>query len=126
VANRIRFVQGDLLSAFGRHACDLLLANLPYIPSTDLRGLPVLQYEPRLALDGGPDGLTLIGRLLAEAPRVMAAGGRVLLEIEDTHGPAALALAQVAFPEARVTLRRDLAGLDRVIEVCLPQEAMCD
>jgi release factor glutamine methyltransferase len=119
VADRLHFVQSDLLSAFGLHACDLLVANLPYIPSTHLRSLPVYQHEPALALDGGPDGLALVGRLLAEAPRVMAAGGRVLLEIEDTCGPAAHALAQAAFPEAQIVLRPDLAGLDRVVDIAL-------
>jgi release factor glutamine methyltransferase len=119
VAGRIRFVQSDLLSAFSPQACDLLLANLPYIPSADLRNLAVFKHEPTLALDGGPDGLELVGRLLAEAPRVMAAGGRLLLEIEDTRGPAAKARAQSVFPSARVTLHPDLAGLDRVVEVRL-------
>ncbi len=119
VAGQIVFVQSDLLSAFRPRACDLLVANLPYIPSATLRGLAVSRYEPALALDGGPDGLEHYGRLLAQAPRVMETGGRLLLEIEDTRGQAARELAQATFPMARVQLHRDLAGLDRIVEIVL-------
>ncbi len=119
VEGRIAFVQSDLLSVFSPRSCDLLLANLPYIPSADLRALMVFRHEPALALDGGPDGLEPYRRLLADAPRVMAPGGRMLLEIEDRRGPATIALAQSVFPAARVDLHRDLAGLDRVVEIAL-------
>lgn len=118
-ADRITFVESDLLSSFfmGHYSFDILAANLPYIPSADLDALPVVKYEPRLALDGGPDGLALIRRLLADAPKMLAPGGRVLLEIEHRQGEAAAALAQEAFPGARVEVHKDLAGLDRVVEI---------
>jgi release factor glutamine methyltransferase len=119
VAGRVHFVHGDLLSACARGWVDLLLANLPYIPSAALRDLPVFRHEPRLALDGGGDGLELYRRLLTQAPHALAPGGRMLLEIEDTCGQAAVALAQSAFPAASVSLHPDLAGLDRVVEVRL-------
>jgi len=119
VAGQIVFVQSDLLSAFRPRACDLLVANLPYIPSATLRSLAVSKHEPPLALDGGPDGLELYRRLLADAPRVMEAGGQLLLEIEDTRGRAARELAQAAFPHAHVALHPDLAGLDRVVDIAL-------
>jgi release factor glutamine methyltransferase len=126
VAGRIAFIQADLLSAFPIHLSSfivhpfhLLVANLPYIPSAVLRRLPVVKHEPGLALDGGPDGLGPFRRLLADAPRVMAPAGRLLLEIEDTCGQAAVSLAQAAFPTARVKLRQDLAGLDRAVEIIL-------
>jgi release factor glutamine methyltransferase len=119
VTEQITFVLGDLLSSFILHPSpfDLLLANLPYIASDELPTLAVSRHEPASALDGGPDGLTLIRRLLADAPRVMTPAGRVLLEIGATQGRAAAALAQAAFPSARVTVHQDLAGLDRVIEI---------
>jgi release factor glutamine methyltransferase len=119
VLDRVAFVQGDLLSCAARGSCDVMVANLPYIPSARLAGLPVARYEPAVALDGGPDGLTLVRRLLASAPQIMAPGGDVLLEIESTLGEAVMALAQAAFPAARVRRHMDLAGLDRVIEVRL-------
>jgi len=119
VLGRVVFVQSDLLLAFSPGSCDLLVANLPYIPSADLRALAVFRHEPALALDGGPDGLEPYRRLLAEAPRVMRPGGRMLLEIEDRRGPAAKALAQSVFSAAQVDIRRDLAGLDRVVDIAL-------
>jgi len=70
-----------------------------------------------MALDGGADGLDLIRRLLAAAPRALANPGCLLLEIEASQGPAALALAGSAFPSAHVRIEKDLAGHDRVIIV---------
>jgi release factor glutamine methyltransferase len=119
VANRITFVESDLLSSFIiRHSSfAIVAANLPYVPSADLDSLPVAKHEPRLALDGGPDGLDYIRRLLADAPRAVAPGGRILLEIEYRQGATVAALAHEAFPDARVEVHQDLAGLDRVVEI---------
>jgi release factor glutamine methyltransferase len=119
VAERIDFVQSDLLSDFGLGTSDfgLLTANLPYIPSAELRRLPVSKHEPALALDGGPDGLAFIRRLLADAPRVLTPGGLMLLEIEARQGEAVVSLARAAFPNAQVELHQDLAGLYRVVEI---------
>ena len=96
---------------------DLICANLPYIDPDELRRLPVSRFEPGLALDGGPGGLALIEGLLRQAPVALAPGGRVLLEIGASQGPAALVLAQAAFPGAAATVERDLAGLDRLLVV---------
>jgi release factor glutamine methyltransferase len=88
---------------------------LPYIPSATLKSLRVARWEPSLALDGGPDGLKQIRRLLQLAPGALAPGGRMLLEIEATQGAQALELARLAFPQSGVTLIQDLAGRDRLI-----------
>jgi release factor glutamine methyltransferase len=130
VSDRITFLQSDLLSSFVLRPSSsvlrppslvsLLTANLPYIASEELRHLPVSKHEPALALDGGPDGLALIRRLLMDAPRVMAPNGRLLLEIGSTQGAAVAALARAAFPTAEaVGVHQDLAGLDRVVEITL-------
>jgi len=122
VADRLTFVESDLLSSVVRPPSPvaLLVTNLPYIASDELRQLPVSKHEPALALDGGPDGLALIRRLLADAPRLMAPNGRLLLEIGSTQGQAAAALARAAFPTAEaVGVHPDLAGLDRVVEIAL-------
>jgi len=131
VADRVTFVQSDLLSNLQPRSTSLrgqlspitnyhlLLANLPYIPSDDFRRLPVAKHEPALALDGGPDGLDLIRRLLADAPRVMVPHGRLLLEINDEKSAEAFDLARAAFPAAHVEIHKDLAGLDRVIAISL-------
>jgi release factor glutamine methyltransferase len=115
-AGRIDFVVADLLPP-GRAQFDLICANLPYIPSDSLGELAVSRAEPRLALDGGPDGLRLIRRLLAGAPTRLRQPGLLLLEIEAGQGPVALALAQATFPQARVHLHTDLAGRNRLVAV---------
>lgn len=117
VAN-IHFHQGDLLDALPESVRpDLIAANLPYIASDELARLPVARHEPRLALDGGPDGLMLIRRLLAQAPRRVAARFCLLLEIGADQGAAVSGLCQAAFPDARVRVLKDYAGHDRVAEV---------
>jgi release factor glutamine methyltransferase len=115
VEQRISFVRCDLLAPFDKF--DLIAANLPYIPSAELESLPVARREPRLALDGGPDGLETIHRLLHQTLTRLAAGGLLLLEIEGSQGSAALALAQAAFPHTQVQLLADLAGQDRLIRL---------
>jgi release factor glutamine methyltransferase len=96
---------------------DLIVANLPYIPTKILQKLPIFGREPTLALDGGIDGLVLIQRLLAAAPDRLNSGGLLLLEIEASEGPAALSLAYDAFAEAEIHLHKDLAGRDRILEI---------
>lgn len=122
VDRRVNFVQSDLLAAWlpphvPPPAFDLIVANLPYIDTDELRGLDVRRHEPWSALDGGPGGLRVIGRLLAQAPPFLAPGGQLLLEIGATQGRAAVALASAAFPAAQVILHHDLAGLHRVVAV---------
>ncbi len=116
LAGRVTLAQMDVLGA-AAGPLDLVCANLPYIPTAKLDGLDVARHEPRLALDGGADGLALVGRLLADAPRLLAAGGLLLLEVEAGHGQAAPAQAARLLPGARVALLRDLAGLPRLLQV---------
>jgi len=112
-------VQGDLLAPLlaANVQADLIAANLPYVARPDLDGLAVTHFEPRLALDGGPDGLDLIRRLLADVSRALASDGLLLLEIGAGQGEAVCALARRACPGAAVGLTPDYAGLDRVVSV---------
>ncbi len=121
VSDRMDFIQSDLLSNshLSPSIFHLLVANLPYIPTAELQRLPVSRHELALALDGGPDGLDLIRRLLADAPRVIVPHGRLLLEINDEKSAEAFDLARAAFPAAHVEIHKDLAGLDRVIAISL-------
>ncbi len=84
VGERIRFVQGDLFASLpSGEQFDFILSNPPYIPREDLDKLPagVRDYEPRVALDGGPDGFAMFDRLVAEAPERLNPGGYLLIEI---------------------------------------------
>jgi release factor glutamine methyltransferase len=84
VGERIRFLQGDLFGPLSSgERFDFILSNPPYIPQGELDKLPagVRDYEPRLALDGGPDGFAVFDRLVAEAPAWLNPGGYLLIEI---------------------------------------------
>ncbi|MCK6566274.1 MAG: peptide chain release factor N(5)-glutamine methyltransferase [Chloroflexi bacterium] len=126
VHHNIEFVECDLLpqsSIVNRQSkIDLICANLPYIPTQTLKGLPIFRREPTIALDGGEDGLTIIRRLLDLAPARLAPGGRILLEIEATQGSKARALAVEKFPQASIALHQDLAGHDRLLEISFDED----
>jgi len=120
VADRIDFRMGNLLEPV-TEPLDLLAANLPYIDDKDW---PFLQktirgHEPKMAFLGGPDGLDLVRALLRDAPRVTRPGSLILLEIGAYQGDDVTALAQQHFPTARIAIKPDYAGLDRlaVIEI---------
>lgn len=115
---RLRFHQGYLLEPT-TGSFDLMLANLPYVADDEWTGLDdgVKYYEPALALRGGPDGLDVIRPFLDQAQRRLNPGGAILMEIGWRQGAAAVALAQAAFPAARVELRTDLSGRDRIVVI---------
>jgi release factor glutamine methyltransferase len=124
VADRVRFHCGDLLGPLPEPV-DAIAANLPYVKSDDWETLPpeIREHEPRLALDGGPTGLREIERLLREAPDHLRPGGLLAVEIAWDQGEAAVAIARECFPRASVSVKRDLAGLDRLLIVQMPPEA---
>ena len=110
--------RSDLLGDLERpeFGWDAIAANLPYIPTGDLTGLQpeVLRFEPRLALDGGPDGLDLVRRLVDTSPDVLAPGGKLLLEIGIGQADETRAvLARRGFVD--IATRRDLGGIERVV-----------
>jgi len=111
------FYEGDLLLPLLERDIhvDLIMANLPYIPSNEVPTLAVSQYEPVLALDGGVDGLDLVRRLLVQAQSLINPHGLTLLEIGAGQGAAASREVLVVFPEAHVTVELDYAGLDRIV-----------
>ena len=85
--------QGDLFGPLPRALrgrVGILICNAPYVPSQEVAFLPpeARDYEPRGALDGGPDGLTVLRRVAAEAPGWLAAGGTLLVETSDQQAPA--------------------------------------
>ncbi|MDO8615382.1 MAG: peptide chain release factor N(5)-glutamine methyltransferase [Dehalococcoidia bacterium] len=132
VAGRIDFRHGSLLAPLTAHPepkpggsrdssrrADIIAANLPYVRTADWQRLPpeIREHEPRSGLDGGPDGLRLVRRLLARAPAYLAPAGALFAEIGDDQGAAAIEAAQAAFPEAEIAVARDLTGRDRVLVI---------
>ncbi|MFN2225044.1 MAG: peptide chain release factor N(5)-glutamine methyltransferase [Anaerolineae bacterium] len=116
VAERVHGLPGNLLAPLPEPV-DLITANLPYVaaPEWDELAPEIRAYEPRSALDGGADGLGLIRGLLASAAPHLRPGGALLVEIGAAQGPAVVALARQHFPEAGVELKKDYAGLDRLV-----------
>jgi release factor glutamine methyltransferase len=120
VADAVEVVEADLLAPAGGQLPrpDVVTANLPYVSSAEVderRGS--LGFEPRIALDGGPDGLDLLRRFLADAPQRAAPGATVILEIGVGQVAAVTQLAPAGAP---VSVVPDLAGLDRVVRIELP------
>jgi release factor glutamine methyltransferase len=123
VGDQVQLIPGNLLDALPEPV-DVIVANLPYVASDDFATLApqVRDYEPGLALDGGPDGLDVFRLFFAAlgGPRgreLLRSEGRVYLEIGWNQGDAVRAMAMAAFPGADVSLLVDYAGLDRIVLV---------
>jgi release factor glutamine methyltransferase len=118
VADRIEFIEADLLpehGGMGGGPFDVILANLPYVRGDAMADLPrATTFEPRVALDGGIDGLEVVGRLLDRLPEALAPDGVALLEIGADQGEAIVALVAAQLPGWRCEVELDLARLPRV------------
>jgi release factor glutamine methyltransferase len=116
-AHNLRFLEGDLFGAFtASEPFDLIVANPPYIPAPEIAELSVdiRAFEPRLALDGGVDGLAVVRRIVAEAPGYLSPGGVLGVELMYNQAPAVATLfEQAGFVE--VERHRDYAGHERVV-----------
>ena len=119
VSDRVTLGKGNLLEPVPEPV-DLIVANLPYIPSGRIPTLqPEVQREPREALDGGPDGLDQIRGLLSQAPGKAKDHGTILLELDPEQVAAVEELARQYFPAATTSVEQDLARLDRVFAISL-------
>jgi release factor glutamine methyltransferase len=113
----VEVVEGDLLAPVAARApFALIVSNPPYIPSAEIAGLAAeVRKEPLAALDGGPDGLDLIRRLVADAPPLLADGGALVLEVGAGQAPAVVALLAADGRYAPATVTKDLGGIERVV-----------
>lgn len=118
VEGRIRFFHTDLLDGINTHF-DLILANLPYIPTHTLEELPNLKYEPRSALDGGADGLDYIRNLINTLERNLLQNSCIFLEIQYNQDIVVTEIALTKFPQAQIKVHHDLAALPRVVQIQL-------
>lgn len=109
VGDRITFRRGDLLSAVQR--ADVIVSNPPYIRTGEIPDTG----EPRLALDGGPDGLLFYRRLARQSPGVLTNGGLLALEIGYGQAEAVTGILEEAKAFTEIQVHPDLAGIPRVV-----------
>ena len=117
LAQQITFVQGDGASGLEARSCDILVSNPPYIATKVVDQLPrhILHHEPRMALDGGEDGLDILRQIVMDGTQVLRSQGKIFFEIGEDQGLAMQRLLERAgYSEVRI--RKDFAGNDRYAE----------
>ena len=108
--------QGDLFNAVGRERFDIIASNPPYIPTGALSGLQrEVRFEPRIALDGGPDGLDFYRRIAEGAADHLNPGSAIFLEVGIHEARPVLDLVKAHLPCAEAGTVRDLNGIERVV-----------
>lgn len=113
-------LESDLLAAYPKdQKFNLMVANLPYIPNQRIAYLDdsVKAFEPHLALDGGPEGLTLIHEFLHQAPAHLRPGGKIILEVDHTHLAHELTIGDYTL---RIEDRQDSFGQQRFAIIQVP------
>lgn len=122
LSERVRFAVADGLDDFDDpQSVDVIVSNPPYVASADCDALDprVRDYEPRLALDGGPDGLSFYDRYLGDAVNLLKPGGAVFFEIGDGQGEALRRLmSDYGFED--ILVEKDFSGHDRYASGTLP------
>lgn len=118
VAGRIRWLCGDLFAPLNANEhFDLIASNPPYIASAEIETLAadVRLHEPRSALDGGPDGLNIVRRLIADAPQHLVSQGKLLVEISGEQADAVTQLLAANGHFDDIVVLKDLAKQPRVV-----------
>ena len=118
VADRICLLQGDLLDP-SPEPVDLIIANLPYVKEAELSRTGPTNFEPKVALNGGPAGLDKIRKLCRQAKGKLNPQGCLLLEIGQGQRRAVTTLLRGLFPSAGLEVFPDLNGIDRVVSLNL-------
>ncbi len=120
-ADGMRFIEADLFPPVrpdDNAPFDLILANLPYVRTDAIAGLPIAtSFEPRLALDGGAEGLDVVRALLERLPDALTEDGVALFEIGADQGASAPDAVAAVLPGWSSAVEPDLAGLPRVLRV---------
>jgi release factor glutamine methyltransferase len=122
VVGEVTFAPAQLSDVIEPETVDAIVANLPYVPTPEYEALPthIRDHEPRSALDGGPDGTSIIAECVQDAAIALAPGGALFLEIAESQADAVSAMMQDAgFKD--VALKQDLAGRDRIVWGTLPE-----
>ncbi len=117
VTDKIKFIRADLLTAINKDAAfDLIISNPPYIRESDISGLApeVRTFEPALALDGGPSGMSYIKKLIKNSEKFLRPGALILLEIGLGQGNEARAFADSTGFYEEIKTIKDLSGIERI------------
>jgi release factor glutamine methyltransferase len=121
VIGRCRFHFGSFAMPVRERTFDVVVANLPYVPTADLPKPPeAAGFEPREALDGGPDGLAAYRDFLPTAPALLKPGGLLLLEAAPPVIDELAVLVNRAFPRVEFDVGEDYAGLARYVKLVVP------
>lgn len=116
--NEISFILADLFPPVRKKEIDLVICNPPYIPTSQIQALEaeIKDFEPREAVDGGPDGLALIRRIIAISPTYLKPGGVLILEVDSSQadGVAEMMRRDEGFDSALI--HKDLEGRKRAVE----------
>lgn len=121
VSEKITFLQGDLLEPLAEKnllgQLDILVSNPPYIPTKDIEGLQieVAKFEPRMALDGGPEGLDFYRRIVEHGDRFLRPQGLMALEVGHDQAEAVIKMMVAKNNYANIQKHKDLAGIERVV-----------
>ncbi len=121
VRSKISFLNGSLFSPLDdigiKDKIDILVSNPPYIPSKEIEGLQVevSKYEPRIALDGGEDGLDFYREIIDKAPEYLRRGGLIALEVGHDQARIVAGLMKEKDRYVDIQITKDLAGIERVV-----------
>jgi release factor glutamine methyltransferase len=121
VENRITLLEGNLLEPLPE-PIDMIVGNLPYVRKTDMQMVNTYGHEPEVALKGGEDGLEYIIAIVGQSVSKLLRGGSILLEVGQGQSQAASRQLKGIYPYGEVDIFRDLAGIERVVSLSLPQE----
>jgi release factor glutamine methyltransferase len=119
VSIKVKLMKGNMLEVLPQPV-DIITANLPYVRQADIPRTGTVSAEPRLALDGGVDGLERIRQVCRQAGSKLRPSGHLLLEIGSDQAENVTMLLRSLFPGARMDVLPDLSGIDRVICLSLP------
>ena len=118
VNERVELLLGDMLNPLPE-PLDIIVANLPYVKTSELSGVSSTHSEPELALDGGISGLEKIQKLCHQASKKLNPDGCLLLEIGLGQKEGVTSTLRRLFPSGKIEATPDLAGIDRVVSLTL-------
>ena len=115
----VNFICGNMLDPFIERnlSCDILVCNPPYIPNEEKMEKSVINYEPHVALFGGEDGLKFYRDVFEKAHQVLKEHAFLAFEMGWNQGPALSALAREYFPDAKITIHKDMSQKDRMFTI---------